>query len=43
MFSGSPSISSDGRYITFQSEASNLVDNDTNEQMDIFKAANLYY
>ncbi len=31
-----PSISSDGRWITFSSLASNLVDNDTNDVRDIF-------
>ena len=31
-----PSISEDGRYIAFQSSASNLVSGDTNGQMDIF-------
>ncbi len=31
-----PSISSDGRFIVFQSAASNLVDNDTNGKTDIF-------
>jgi Tol biopolymer transport system component len=33
---GSPSISADGRYITFQSNASNLVSGDTNSSRDIF-------
>ena len=32
----SPSISADGRYVAFQSSASNLVSGDTNEQEDIF-------
>jgi Tol biopolymer transport system component len=31
-----PSISGDGRYVTFQSAASNLVANDTNNESDIF-------
>jgi Tol biopolymer transport system component len=31
-----PSISADGRYVAFQSEASNLVGNDTNDQGDVF-------
>ena len=31
-----PSISSNGRYIAFQSDASNLVNGDTNEEMDVF-------
>src|SRR5438034_510973 len=31
-----PSISSDGRFVAFQSEATNLVDNDTNGVTDIF-------
>lgn len=35
-FSSMPSISSDGRFVTFQSDASNLVDNDTNNARDIF-------
>jgi Tol biopolymer transport system component len=32
----SPSISSDGRYIAFGADASNLVDGDTNSQPDVF-------
>ncbi len=32
----SPSISSDGRFVTFSSEASNLVPGDTNAKQDIF-------
>jgi PKD repeat protein len=31
-----PSISADGRYVAFQSDASNLVPRDTNERQDIF-------
>lgn len=31
-----PSISADGRYVAFESNAENLVDNDTNEYADIF-------
>ncbi|MEX0785012.1 MAG: dockerin type I domain-containing protein [Dehalococcoidia bacterium] len=34
-FSGSPSISADGRYVAFASEANNFVPNDTNAQ-DVF-------
>lgn len=34
--SANPSVSSDGRYIAFQSSASNLVTNDTNGRTDIF-------
>jgi Tol biopolymer transport system component len=34
--SESPSISADGRYVAFQSSASNLVSGDTNEASDIF-------
>ena len=34
--SGSPSISADGRYVAFQSEASDLVAGDTNGQVDVF-------
>jgi len=34
--SGSPSISADGRFVTFSSEASNLVPGDTNDSEDIF-------
>lgn len=34
--SGSPSISSDGRFVAFASGASNLVANDTNSAQDIF-------
>ena len=31
-----PKISDDGRYVLFRSEANNLVDNDTNNQTDLF-------
>jgi hypothetical protein len=31
-----PSISGDGRYVTFQSDARNLVPNDTNNKSDVF-------
>ncbi|WP_345297980.1 hypothetical protein [Candidatus Villigracilis affinis] len=34
--SGYPSISADGRYISFESSASNLVNGDTNNTPDIF-------
>jgi DNA-binding beta-propeller fold protein YncE/Tol biopolymer transport system component len=34
--STSPSISTDGRYVAFESEASNLVSGDTNNSMDAF-------
>ena len=34
--SAAPSISADGRYVAFQSKASNLIANDTNGQIDIF-------
>lgn len=34
--SGAPSISDDGRYVTFWSEASNLVAGDTNSVRDVF-------
>ncbi len=34
--SDQPAISADGRFVTFSSEASNLVENDTNESRDIF-------
>jgi len=34
--SGLPSISIDGRYVTFVSKANNLVDNDTNNKEDVF-------
>jgi Tol biopolymer transport system component len=34
--SSDPSISDDGRYVAFSSEASNLVANDTNDSADIF-------
>jgi uncharacterized repeat protein (TIGR01451 family) len=34
--SGKATISSDGRYNTFHSEASNLVPNDTNQKVDVF-------
>jgi Tol biopolymer transport system component len=32
----SPSISGDGRYVAFMSDATNLVDNDTNPFLDVF-------
>jgi len=35
-FSASPNISADGRYVTFQSNASNLIPTDTNGIFDIF-------
>lgn len=35
-FSSSPAISDNGRYITFESSATNLVPNDTNNAYDIF-------
>jgi Tol biopolymer transport system component len=35
-WSGYPSISADGRYVVFQSSASNLVPGDTNGESDIF-------
>jgi Tol biopolymer transport system component len=35
-FSTEPSVSSDGRYVAFESFASNLVGGDTNEQIDVF-------
>ncbi len=34
--SGSPSLSSDGRYVAFASDASNMVSNDTNKVRDVF-------
>ena len=34
--SSAPSISQDGRYVTFMSAASNLVPGDTNQQIDVF-------
>ena len=34
--SGSPSVSADGRYVAFSSDATNLVANDTNNLRDIF-------
>jgi len=33
-----PDLSSDGRYVAFESEASNLVANDTNDKWDVFLA-----
>ncbi|MFN8138726.1 MAG: hypothetical protein U0R49_02890 [Fimbriimonadales bacterium] len=36
LYSGRPSITSDGRYVCFQSYASNLVDGDTNRTQDVF-------
>ena len=41
--SQSPSISSDGRYVAFKSEANNLVDGDTNGEWDIFTTSNPLY
>ena len=35
-YSGDPSISDDGRYLAFESDATNLVGNDTNGARDIF-------
>ncbi|UNU23583.1 calcium-binding protein [Microcoleus vaginatus] len=35
-FSGNPSISGDGRFVTFSSSATNLVPGDTNNEEDIF-------
>lgn len=35
-YSLNPSISGNGRYVTFMSSAENLVDNDDNDQVDIF-------
>ena len=38
--SANPSISGDGRWIVFESDATNLVLNDTNEARDVFRAPN---
>ena len=35
-FTGIPSISADGRFVAFHSEASNMVDDDTNGRGDVF-------
>jgi len=35
-FSGAPSISADGRFVAFASDADNLVPNDTNRVIDVF-------
>jgi Tol biopolymer transport system component len=35
-FSSDPSISSDGRFVAFQSASPNLVENDTNATLDVF-------
>ena len=35
-FSGSPAITADGRFVAFESRASDLVDDDTNGQFDVF-------
>ena len=35
-FSNAPSISADGRYVSYSSAAANLVDNDTNQVGDVF-------
>src|SRR5262245_49989284 len=34
--SSGPSLSGDGRFVTFESEASNLVSNDLNQSDDVF-------
>jgi len=34
--SGEPAISANGRYVAFSSDATNLVDNDTNDATDVF-------
>lgn len=34
--SGTPSVSADGRFVAFESDASNLVEGDTNDFIDIF-------
>ena len=34
--SDTPSISADGRYVAFQSDATTLISNDTNASQDIF-------
>lgn len=34
--SSSPAVSDDGRFVTFESSASNLVAGDTNAQQDVF-------
>ncbi len=36
IYDGKPSVSADGRYVAFSSSASNLVQGDTNSQVDIF-------
>jgi hypothetical protein len=36
-WSGNPVISANGRYVVFQSGATNLVSNDTNDRVDIFR------
>lgn len=36
LFSQAPSISGDGRFVAFHSQATTLVDNDTNNQLDAF-------
>ena len=41
--SQNPSISLDGRYMAFESRASNLVDSDTNGKRDVFEANNPLY
>jgi Tol biopolymer transport system component len=35
-FSSDPSISSNGRYVAFESNATNLVSGDTNAKVDVF-------
>jgi len=37
-WSGNPSITADGRFVIFESVASNFVDDDTNTEMDVFLA-----
>jgi hypothetical protein len=40
--SGNPSISADGRYVAFDSAASNLVSDDTNGGNDVFVHSKIY-
>jgi len=40
-WSGNPSITADGRFVVFESVASNFVDDDTNTEMDVFLARGL--
>ena len=41
-YSEYPVLSGDGRYVAFDSSASNLVDSDTNRKLDVFRSGPLH-